>query len=150
MALTLTDIKLLKAATAVEIDSAQRIVEAKQKDIEALERIEAILRAEGRTTSKARAHGAPKTRAKAADIGNAPPSNNNGSGRDLRGMVLAVLHEARVAGEYLRPREIVERCKAGGYPFVSDRNAMGSVTKVLTRLLRKSLIERTTEGYTGM
>ena len=104
-----------------------------KKDLEALERVEAMLRKDA-----------------SPSIGNVPPSSNNGSGRDLRGLVLAILHEAKASRRNLRPSEIVQAAIAKGYPFKSDRHGMGSVTKVLTRLRLKNLVERTKDGtYTG-
>ena len=99
------DIKRLKA-------EKKRQMEAIERDLEALDRVEAMLN--GQPTVVPKAHRAsdssPRTR--------------------LRDLVLGILWKA---DHPLFPQEIVKLAIEKGYEFKSARNGLGSVTSVLSR-----------------
>jgi hypothetical protein len=113
MPLDLADIRKLK----VEL----------RRDLEALERLEAMITLRGSNAPKESARSLPE----------------NGDGKpSLRGTVMAVLERAT---KPLRPAEIVSLVSERGYPFPSPRKGMGSVTKVLFREQGKS-VEKQKDG----
>jgi hypothetical protein len=101
------DIKRLKA-------EKKRQMEAIERDLEALERVEAMLNGQStpvtKTHVRAASDSSPRTR--------------------LRDLVLEIVWKAP---NPLFPQEIVKLAIEKGYPFASARNGLGSVTSVLSR-----------------
>jgi hypothetical protein len=134
---------LEEAAMSVTEADIKRMKTELRRDLDALERVEAMLQRHSSIGHSSNGHTNPS-------IGSAPPSVPNGSGRDLRGIVLKILNDARLSQKSLRPSEIARLAQNTDYPFKSHKNAMGSVTKVLTRLLRKQLVDKKGDGtYLG-
>jgi hypothetical protein len=114
MSLELADIRKLKAEL--------------RRDLEALERIEALI------TTRQNPNGSSKrTLAISEDVIGK---------RSLNDMVITVIRESK---KPLRASEIVGTVADRGYPFGSLRKGMGSVTKVLVRQKGKT-IEKQPDG----
>jgi hypothetical protein len=107
---TAADIKRLKAEKQRELDAKQRAVEALRHDLEALERIEAMLNGQPLATPRRKVI-------------------ESSSRTQLRDLVLGILAKS----EPLLPREIVELAIKQGYKFATPRSALGSITSVLSR-----------------
>ena len=106
-----------------------------RRDLEALERIEAMLLRQS-SNGKPPKEAIPLTTEEAAVklVG-------------LTDVVIAVVRESK---EPLRPKDIVEHVMARGYPFKSARQGMGSVTKVLVRQMDKKLTRLANGTYVGI
>jgi hypothetical protein len=119
MPLELTDVRKMKAEA--------------RRDLEAIERVEAILLRQS-------PNGKP-----AQELPINP--DDNASKLRLTETVIAVVRESK---EPLRPIEIVEHVIARGYPFSSPRQGLGSVTKVLVRQMGKTLTRLANGTYVGI
>lgn len=107
---TAADIKRLKAEKQRELDAKQRAVEALRHDLEALERIEAMLNGQPLATPRRKViESSSRTR--------------------LRDLVLGILAKS----DPLLPREIVELAIKQGYRFTTPVSALGSITSTLSR-----------------